>query len=309
MLNQKDIYLGYKKSYTNAAFNRYGLWLNKFEEVTGKSEEDITIEDILKFKLWLQVRYSGKSVEYAMTIVHNYFYFLKLNNVNCINPALIKSPKARANSHQAVSPDDYQKILRVIDCFLPQNELCYLQTILIVRIPAETGVRVSELTSIVIDKIDLNVCGSLIENRKNRDKRWIYWSNRTNELLKKFLPVREHLKRDTRVLFVGNCINGKGISTRSVQRIIKTCCERAGVKNVVPHSFRHGTAHNILEKGGNVADVQKTLGHRSPISSMKYLQYSDKEHQRRAKMFLQEPFDSIRFSPLQMLDKKVGLGI
>lgn len=286
MLKHKESYLGYKRTYTKGAYNRYGLWLNKFEQTIGKEEVLVTTSDILQFKLSLQNTYAEKSVEYAMTILRNYFSFLKLNNIECINPQLIRSPKARADSHQAVSPEDYQKIIKIIDQIMPKNEARYLQTHLMIRILGETGVRVSELTSIMIDNIDLDKCGTLIENKKNMDYRWIYWSFSTNELLKKYLPIREHLKRDTRSLFVGRKINGKAISTRSVERIVKTCCQKAGVNNVVPHSFRHGMAHNILEKGGTVADVQKTLGHRSPLSSMKYLQYSDNEHERRAKMFL-----------------------
>lgn len=306
MLKHKKNFLDYKRTYTIGAYQRYGLWLDKFEEVIGKPEEEIKVEDILQYKLWLQVRYSGKSVEYAMTILRNYFRYLKLNEIKCMNPDLIKSPKARANSREALSQEDYKKILNIIDEFIPKHELRYLQTHLLIRILAETGVRVSELTSITIDKINLEKSGAHIETRKNVDKRWIYWSTQTNELLKKYLPIRLNLKRDTNALFVNNLINGKGISTRSIERTVKMCCERAGIQNIVPHSFRHGKAHNVLEKGGTVADVQKILGHRSPISSMKYLQYSDVEHQRRAKIFLQEP-ESI--FTIKTLDTKLSLGI
>lgn len=306
MLKHKKDYLDYKQTYTRGAYQAYGLWLNKFEEVIEKPEEEVKVEDILQYKLWIQVRFSGKSVQYAMTILHNYFRYLKLIEIKCLNPDLIKSPKARANERQAVSPEDYRKILNIIDQFIPKNELRYLQTHLIIRILAETGVRVSELTSITIDKINLEKSGAHIETKKNTDKRWIYWSSQTNELLKKYLPIRLHLKRDTNALFVNNLINGKGITKRTVERTVKTCCERAGIQNIVPHSFRHGKAHIILEKGGTVADVQKILGHRSPLSSMKYLQYSDVEHQRRAKIFLQEP-ESI--FTLKELDTKMSMGI
>ena len=137
-----------------------------------------------------------------------------------------------------------------------------------------------------MDNINIEKCGAFIENKKNKNKRWIFWSTATNEVLKKYLPARKFLQRNTRALFIGRQVNNGALTTRSVERIIKFCCEGAGIKNIVPHSFRHGLAHNVLEKGGNIADIQKMLGHRSPLSSMKYLQYSDIEHERRAKMFL-----------------------
>lgn len=286
MLKHKESYLGYKKTYTKWAYNRYGVWLDKFERLIGKEEVNVTGEDILQFKTWLQTLFSEKSVEYAMTVLRNYFLFLKLNNINCLNPQLVRSPNARADSYQAVSPENYQKILRSIDQFMPTDDRCNLQVHLMIRILNETGVRVSELISIMIENVNLDKCGTLIENKKNMDKRWIFWSTSTNELLKKYLPIREQFKRNTRALFIGLKKSDKAITTRSVERIVKMCCQKAGVTNIVPHSFRHGKAHYILENGGTVADVQKTLGHRSPISSMKYLQFSDLEHERRAKMFL-----------------------
>jgi len=286
MLENKGNYLKHKHSYTDGAYKRYGLWLNKFEEVIIKGESEVTVDDIDQFKVWLTARYASKSVEYAMTILRNYFVFLSLNNIPCLNPELIKAPKGRAVSHEAASPEDYQKILSFIERTMPNNEPRYFQTQLMIRIMGETGVRVSELTSIMMDDINLEKCAALIDNKKNKNKRWIYWSFATNQILLKYLPVREHMKRNTRALFVGREIDDKAITTRSVERIVKMCCEGAGIKNIVPHSFRHGTAHNILERGGTVADVQKTLGHQSPLSSMKYLQYSDREHEMRAKKFL-----------------------
>jgi site-specific recombinase XerD len=290
MLKHKESYLGYKMTYTQVAYSRYGDWLNMFEKVIEKEEGDVTIDDILQFKLWLQASYAEKSVQFAMSIIRNYFNFLKMSNVPCINPQLIRLPKARANSYPAASLDDYQKILQSIDEFMLQNEFNYLQMHLIIRILGETGVRVSELTSIVIDNINLEKCGAIIDNKKNVNKRWIYWSSSTNELLKRYLPLKEYLNLESGTLFINvkKKITSRVLTRRNVREIIAMCCKKAGIDHIVPHSFRHGKAHNILENGGNVADVQKTLGHLSPLSSMKYLQYSDKEHERRSKMFLVE---------------------
>lgn len=286
MLQNKRSYLGYKQSYTEGAYMRYGLWLNKFEEVIIKGESEVTVDDISEFKVWLAARYASKSVEYAMTILRNYFVFLRLKDIPCLNPDLIKAPKGRAVSHAAASVEDYKKILAFIEKTMPKNEPRYFQTQLMIRIMGETGVRVSELTSIRIDDVNLEKCGALIDNKKNKNKRWIYWSFTTNQILLEYLPIRKQMNRNTRALFLGRKIYDKAITTRSVERMVRMCCEGAGIKNIVPHSFRHGTAHNILERGGTVADVQKTLGHQSALSSMKYLQYSDKEHERRAKKFL-----------------------
>lgn len=286
MLKHKEEYLKFKNDYTISAGDRYRLWLDKFETLIAKTEGEVTRDDISQYRHWLQLNHAEKSVEYAMTVLHNYFSFLRLNDLQCLKPELIKAPKARANSYQATSPEDYKKILSAVDKIIPQNHLRNLQAKIMIRILSETGVRVSELTGIQIDSINLKKSGALIKNKKNLQVRWIYWSEETNLLIEQYLPVREQLNRSTRALFLNSTKQRGAISRRSVERLVKACCKIAEVRNVVPHSFRHGMAHNILEKGGNVADVQKVLGHRSPISSMKYLQYTDKEHERRIKNFL-----------------------
>jgi integrase len=49
-------------------------------------------------------------------------------------------------------------------------------------------------------------------------------------------------------------------------------------KNITPHSFRHGKANYILDKGGSVRDVSAILRHVKPESSFHYMQLSSKRY-------------------------------
>lgn len=53
-----------------------------------------------------------------------------------------------------------------------------------------------------------------------------------------------------------NCIHEKGI-----YQMLRRRCRRAGVRSLNPHSFRHGLAMHLLNKGGDMSLVQKILGH------------------------------------------------
>jgi integrase len=53
--------------------------------------------------------------------------------------------------------------------------------------------------------------------------------------------------------------------------------EIAGVEDKTPHSARHAMGNHIMEKTGNVAAVQRQLGHKNAIYSMEYSRITAEE--------------------------------
>ncbi len=51
----------------------------------------------------------------------------------------------------------------------------------------------------------------------------------------------------------------------------------AGVTGNTPHSARHAMGRHIIEKTGNVAAVQRQLGHKNAVYSQQYAQITDEE--------------------------------
>ncbi|HFC47215.1 MAG TPA: hypothetical protein ENJ63_04960 [Dissulfuribacter thermophilus] len=54
-------------------------------------------------------------------------------------------------------------------------------------------------------------------------------------------------------------------------------CREAGVHGKTPHSARHAMGKWIMEKTGNVAAVQKQLGHKNAVYSMEYARITGDE--------------------------------
>jgi integrase len=56
-------------------------------------------------------------------------------------------------------------------------------------------------------------------------------------------------------------------------------CRLAGIKGKTPHSARHAMGRHIIAKTGNVAAVQRQLGHKNAAYSLQYARITEAELQ------------------------------
>lgn len=281
-----DKYLEWKSTYTNKAPATYRLHLGRFEKFVKKDLEHITLEDVILFQLHLKSIYSLANVAYSMIIIKNFFDFWRRQREACVDPYLIKIPRFIPNSHAPIYHDEFVDM----DKSLGEGDFEEVEKKVILRLFWETGMRVSELCDLNISDIETKRRATTIVTKKNNQQRWIFWSEKTHDLLIKYLGVRICLNQRPE-LFISPHMGNKRrrITTRSIQRWIKMIAKNAGiVKSISPHSFRHGKAHRILDLGGTVKDIQMILGHSeiNPQASFSYLRLNISEIEVRAKMFI-----------------------
>ena len=65
-----------------------------------------------------------------------------------------------------------------------------------------------------------------------------------------------------------------------MNQIWREVCAIAGVEGKTPHSARHAMGRHIIDKTGNVAAVQRQLGHKNAAYSMQYTRITDAELQK-----------------------------
>ncbi len=63
--------------------------------------------------------------------------------------------------------------------------------------------------------------------------------------------------------------NGR-LTVRAINHIWDEICAAARVEGRTPHSARHAMGVHIMKKFGNVAAVQRQLGHKNAAYSMQY---------------------------------------
>lgn len=282
-------YLEWKGTYAPRASYNYRIWLNRFTEVCGdKKVEQYKVTDLIRYRKWLEMRFSPCSVTFAIIVMKNFLQYCKMCNYSCLSPTLIKLPRMTAKSHRAISEEEFKRMVGII----PINEYKSLRDVIIIRMLWDTGVRVSELIDIDITQIDGRKHSMVIQTKKTGKMRIIVWSEETHELLMRYLPIRSelrHLNR-TSALFVGQNKGGgwsARLTSRSIQRIVKFYATQSGLKEKVsPHSFRHGWAHKRRDQNAPLAFIQRGLGHINPVSTFIYEQYNDKEFERNANTYL-----------------------
>jgi site-specific recombinase XerD len=289
MENKICAYLEWKGIHSPKASIMYKSWLKRLIEVCGdKPIEEYTITDIVHYQSWLKTRFSPYSLQYATVVIKNFFQFYRDQNYRCLPPSLIKRKKVKAKSHRAIREEEFEKMVSII----PENEFKFLRDLIIVRMLWDTGVRVSELCDLDITQIDTNKPCTVIATKKTINMRTIVWSEKTHQLLLKYMPIRTELYKHNKAsaLFVGQQNNNSSwnmrLSTRSVERIIKYYSNKAGIiEKVTPHSFRHGWACMRRDQNAPLSFIQRGLGHLNPVSTFIYEQYSDLDFERSAKAY------------------------
>jgi site-specific recombinase XerD len=279
-------YLAYKRGYLNPrSLERYKMALYKFAENFCGDIEKINWEIISNFQNDLYKKYHRSSPRFFIIVLRDFIKFHVGERENIlINPVNIKFARSYATPHEVLSDIDFE----FMDISVRGNDLRNLAKRLMHNLLWDTGMRVSELCELDIRQICEDKCFHVL-TKKSKQWRWVWYGEKTSEILKKYLQARKNFLSEALFISVEKCGTGERVNNRTIERWVKSMCKKAGVKNnVVPHSYRHAKAHRILKAGGTVKDVQLVLGHSGefPITSFKYLNFNKDECRERQKIFL-----------------------
>ena len=136
----------------------------------------------------------------------------------------------------------------------------------------DTGVRVSELCDLLVCDVDLKlgtaqVVGKSRLNSGQGKMRMVHFGTRTRKALWQYLTKRE--AEPDEPLFT--TINDGEIDRRHLGTHLRRMGERAEVKGVHPHRFRHTFAINYLRNDGDIYTLQKLMGHTTLEMVKRYL--------------------------------------
>ena len=133
------------------------------------------------------------------------------------------------------------------------------------------GLRRSELLNMKINHIDSKRMELFIEHSKGRKDRVVPLSSTVLQLLRSY--YKAYQPKD--FLFEGQ--SGENYSERSLALVLKSACQKAGIKKHVNlHMLRHSYATHLLETGTDLRYIQELLGHKSSRTTEIYTHVSQR---------------------------------
>ncbi|MBV9188811.1 MAG: tyrosine-type recombinase/integrase [Acidobacteria bacterium] len=136
-----------------------------------------------------------------------------------------------------------------------------------------TGMRVSELASLLDAAVDVDDGTITIIGKGNRQRR-VYVPDDIKSLLRDYRTARDRSPSTAETFLVNS--RGDAASPQMIRRLVRLHGERSEVRDrVTPHMFRHSVATYLLEEGVDIRYVQRLLGHRSISTTEMYTAVAD----------------------------------
>jgi site-specific recombinase XerD len=148
----------------------------------------------------------------------------------------------------------------------------------IIELLFSAGLRVSELTNLNRDHINLNKDEFSIRGKGSK-LRIVFLSEEAKSALHQYLAKRIDVDEALFISFPKKgLVNKKNseretlrLTPRTIQRLIKYYAKKAGImKDVHPHTLRHSFATDLLINGADIRSVQAMLGHASITTTQIY---------------------------------------
>ncbi len=265
-----------EKGYSDNTVASYLRDLREFSQSLPVNTEvnDISSRHVRTFVVGLHQKNTSSSVARKLSTLRTFFRFLKRENIVAGNPvAGINGPKIGKKIPVFLAVDEVFRLLEEPgekDRFMRRDRA-------ILEFLYSTGIRVAELVS--RDLSDLDFASEVVSVRgKGNKERLVPVGRHAKAAVEKWLLQREQLMRDRanrgkQVEHDALFLNGRGsrLTVRSVERLVKSYGERAGIsQTVTPHALRHSFATHLLEMGADLRSVQELLGHSSLSSTQRY---------------------------------------
>jgi integrase/recombinase XerD len=181
--------------------------------------------------------------------------------------ALLDAPRPGSYLPEVLDPDE---VVRILDA-PPAKQPVGIRDRAILELLYACGLRVSELTGLDTDRLDLPGLQVRVIGKGNRERR-VPMGEEARERLHRYLSgprAAWTAGRPIPAVFVSQ--RGVRLARESVWRLVRHWAEAANVPGrVSPHTFRHSFATHLLEGGADLRVVQTLLGHASISTTQLY---------------------------------------
>ncbi|MBU2576022.1 tyrosine-type recombinase/integrase [Patescibacteria group bacterium] len=285
-------YLETEKGRSDATLRNYDFYLRRFcKWAKNPAPEKITTDIARKYNLWLN-RYSdpktgqqlcAKTQNYHLIALRSLLKFLAKQNIKSLASEKIELAHQQQVEVSFLDNHDLERLLAA-PLKSDADEIIRLRNKAILETLFSTGARVSELTKLTRDQINLKKDKFTIRGKGSK-LRAVFLSDCAREAIKNYLNKRTDASDALFVAHDPACAGQarreqkeQNISPRSVQRIVDKYARSAGItKDITPHTLRHSFATDQLSSGADIRTVQAMLGHESITTTQVYAHVTNKK--------------------------------
>ena len=214
---------------------------------------------------------SIKTINRHIVSNRQFFRYLLTEEIITDDPlANVNTPKLNKSIPDVLTIEQVEELLEVPE---KENTRESQRDSAMFEVLYSTGVRVTELVSIELNKLNMDH-GYVIVLGKGNKERIVPLGKAAIEKLKNYLAgCREKLLKgkNSKYLFVTR--RGTKMTRQGFWKIIKSCALKAGInKKITPHILRHSFATHLLERGADLRVIQLMLGHSDISTTQIYTQ-------------------------------------
>ena len=275
-INAFLIWLEVEKGYSPNTISGYGHDLSEFAATLEKDLDikSIDIFHIRRFVVSLYGHNGASTVARKLSALRTFFKFVLREKIISNDPVCdITGPKIGKYLPTFLTVDEVFLLLETPG----KKDRYMLRDLAILELLYSTGMRVAELVSRNLLNLDFTTEMLRVRGKGNKERlvpvgrpaleAVSAWTGQRDQL------IADRAKRGRPVEKEALFLNGRGsrLTTRSVERLVKSYGERAGIPQIVtPHALRHSFATHLLEMGADLRSVQELLGHASLSTTQRY---------------------------------------
>ncbi len=279
------------KNQSVKTLENYFHYLKRFKEFVGADSEvgEIDLDLINNYRIYLN-RLQNEKKEQLLSVKTQNFHLISLraflkylakNDIKTLSAEKIELSKIPDRTVDCLEREELEKLFKTPNRLNLRGKRDYA----ILRTLYSTGLRVSELSGLNIDLINLN-SGEFRVLGKGRKQRIVFLSKDAITAIKEYLQARKDKEKAVFINHGRGCstknnslhslltegkVSERRLTTTMIQFLIRNYAKKAGiVKKVTPHKLRHSFATELLKNGADIRSVQEMLGHSSITTTQIY---------------------------------------
>lgn len=264
----------FRKELDEKTLKAYRIDLRQFFDFCDSA--DPSREKIEEYVTELHRQYKHKTVKRKIASIKAFYHYLEEEEIIEDTPFR----KIRVNFKESfILPRIIPRveIEQLLNCMYAQYERLdglarklWLRDMAVVEMFFATGARVSEISNIQKNNIDLTSGLLCIEGKGDKERYVQIGDEDVLTLLREYYSENAEDIEKCGSFFVN--IRGKRFTEQSIRGMLKRHAKQAGIeRKLTPHMFRHSLATYLIEEGVDISFVQQILGHSSIRTTQIYI--------------------------------------